>query len=132
RVVVQPSPSRRESDRFVAYGIPALEAGVAGGALVLALQRRAEQGVGEHACGAGAYQGGKPRGHTPGCERDYESGKKRRARPAAERPERCDTPRGAPGDPPPGRHETGREGREGSDLRRPGVGRGGGYGSGGP
>src|SRR5439155_340513 len=43
RVVVEPSPSRREPYRLVTDGIPALESRVTRGALVLALERRAEQ-----------------------------------------------------------------------------------------
>src|SRR5213594_3330146 len=61
-VVVEPSPTPRESYRLVAHRIAALEPRVAGGTLVLALQRRAQEGVREHTRHAGGREQAKPRG----------------------------------------------------------------------
>src|SRR5438094_2370071 len=128
RVVVEPSPSRREPYRLVTDGIPALESRVTRGALVLALERRAEQGVGKHPGDAGPCQRGKSRGMAPGCQRVRETRDWSGAGRAAERPERRDTPGRAAGHASPGSHEAGRDGRKGSNLGGPRVGGGGGDG----
>src|SRR5438093_2367367 len=47
-VVVEPSPTSRQSHRLVTHGIPALEPRVAGGTLILRLERRAQERVREH------------------------------------------------------------------------------------
>src|SRR2546427_1617519 len=60
-VVVEPSPTPRESYRLVAHRIVALEPRVTRGALAFALQRRAQDGDREPAPPTGARQGPQPR-----------------------------------------------------------------------
>src|SRR5438093_322457 len=96
-VVVEPSPTLRESYQLVADRIAALEPRVARGTLVLALQRRAQEGVREHARHACSREYDKPRSHAPRCQRGGQSGNERRAGHAAQRSQRRDTPRRAAG-----------------------------------
>src|SRR5947208_6776173 len=121
-VVVEPSPTLRESYQLVADRIAALEPRVARGTLVLALQRRAQEGVREHARHACSREYDKPRSHAPRCQRGGQSGNERRAGHAAQRSQRRDTPRRAAGHPPPGGDEARRERRIGADFGGPGIG----------
>src|SRR5881628_2227241 len=123
-VVVQPSPSVGEPDRLVTYRIPALEARVASGTLVLTLQRGAEQRVGEHAGEAGAHHERNPGGYARGRQGVGEPRDRNRTGRGAEGPQGGDTPRGAARHSPPGCDEARGEGREGSEFRRPGIRRG--------
>src|SRR6266550_2617552 len=100
-VVVEPSPTPREPYRLVAHGIAALEPRVACGTLVLALQRRAQERVREHARRACGRRHDKPRAHGRRCEQGRQSGNQRRAGHTPQRSQRRDTPRCAPGHPPP-------------------------------
>src|SRR5438093_1026972 len=120
-VVVEPSPTPREPYRLVADGIAALEPRVARGTLVLALQRRAQEGVREHTRHAGGREHDKPRGQPPGCKGGRQSGNQRRSRHAAQRSQGGDTPRGTARHPYAGGDDAGRDGRVGPDVRGPGA-----------
>src|SRR5881397_1920706 len=96
-IVVEPSPTGRESYRLVAHRRAALEPRVTCGTLILALQRRTQDRVREHTRHAGGRDDGEPRSPAPGGERGRQSGNERRAGHGAERSQRGDTPRGAAG-----------------------------------
>src|SRR5882724_12906963 len=112
-VVVEPSPTPRESYRLVAHRSAALEPRVTRGTLVFTLQRRAQDGVREHAQHAGAGQDRKPRGHAPGSQDMSEPGDRESTGHAAQRSQGSDTPRRAARHPPSGGDEERREGRVG-------------------
>src|SRR2546422_11292915 len=65
-VVVEPSPTPRESHRLVAHRIAALEPRVAGGTPGPAFQRRAPEKGREHTPHARGPERDKPRGPAPG------------------------------------------------------------------
>src|SRR6266850_6346327 len=121
-VVVEPSPTPRESYRLVAHGIAALEPRVTCGTLVFGLQRRAQDRVREHAYHSGGREYQKSRGTAPGCKRHRQSGNQRCAGHAAQRSQGGDTPRRATRHPPPGGDEERRERRIGPDFGGPCVG----------
>src|SRR5438128_6221835 len=108
-VVVEPSPTTGKPHGLVAHCLAALEARIACGTFILPLERRAEDGVCEHAGDAGGGEYGKPRGHAAGCERSRQSRNARCPGHAAQRSQRTDTPRRAARHPPPGGDEARRE-----------------------
>src|SRR2546426_8987114 len=84
-VVVEPSPTPRESYRVVADRIAALEPRVTGGTLVLALQRGAQGRGREHTDHARGREDDKPPGPAPRGQRGRPSRQQCGTGPAAER-----------------------------------------------
>src|SRR6266568_4970502 len=108
-VVVEPSPTTGKPHGLVAHCLAALEARIACGTFVLPLERRAEDGVCEHAGDAGGGEYDKPRGHAAGCKRSRQSRNARCPGHAAQCSQRSDPPRRAARHPPPGGDEARRE-----------------------
>src|SRR5216684_2247829 len=126
-VVVQPSPAPRQPHRLVTHGGAALKARIARRTFKPALRARSEQRVGEHSGDSGdGDHGQRARGRVPPAEGARQPRNEQRTGHTTERSQGGDTPRRSAGHGATGGDEARREGRECPDLRRPGVGGGGG------